>query len=234
MKKILFILLFFAGVAALHSCKIDDYGAPSAVLQGTILDDKGQGLQAEQGQGNTRIRMEELSWSSTPTPMFLNIKQDGNYINSKLFAGKYRISPIEGPFYPVTAEEIDVKGTTIHDFHVLPYVVVEWVGDLVVTADKKISAKFKFNRNEAPAGQTKPTVADYRLFVSTTKYVGNNNFDPANGLVTVIPNENTEVTVTTNTAMKYATTYYVRVGVRVNDNFKKYNYTTVKEITITP
>lgn len=232
MKRILNMLLFFAGVLTLDSCKIDDYEAPSNTLQGTIFDSKGQGLQTEQGQGNTKVRLEELSWSSTPTPMDLNVKQDGTYINNKIFAGKYRMTVLEGAFYPVAGEEVDVKGTTSHDFHVVPYVDLQWIGDPALTADKKISVKFKFTRNEAPAGLTKPAVTDYRLFVSTTQYVGNNNFDPVNSAVTVVPAEDTEVTLTSTVPMKYATTYYIRVGMRVNDAFKKYNYTTIKTIAI--
>lgn len=230
MKNKLFMLLCFTGL--LHSCKIDNYEAPSATLQGVILDGKGASLQTEQGQANTRIRTEELSWSSTPTPLFLNVKQDGTYTNNKLFAGKYRVSPVEGPFYPVAPDEIDLKTVTTHDFHVIPYVDVEWAADPVLTSDKKIAVTFKFKLNDPPAGMVKPAITDYRLFVSTTEYVGNNNFDPVNGAVTTIPAENTVVSLTTTTAMKYATKYYVRVGVRVNDTFKKYNYTTVKSITV--
>ncbi len=225
------MLLFFVGVLTIHSCKIDDYEAPAATLQGTIMDNKGKGMQSEQGQGNTKIRLEELSWGNAPTPQDLNIKLDGTYINNKLFAGKYRLNVTDGPFYPVAAQEVEIKGTTTHDFHVIPYIDLEWVGEPVLTADRKISVKFKYQKNEAPTGLTKPAATDYRLFVSTTEYVGNNNFDPSNALITTLPAENTEITVTTNSAMKYATTYYVRVGMRVNDAFKKYNYTTVKTVT---
>lgn len=226
------MLLFFAGMSLLHSCKIDDFEAPAATLQGTILDNKGRNMQAEQGQGNTKVRLEELSWSSAPVPQDLNIKQDGSYINNKLFAGRYRLNVIEGPFYPTVAQEVEINGTTTHNFQVTPYVDLDWIGEPTLTTDKKISVKFKYVRNEAPNGVTKPAATDYRLFVSTTQYVGNNNFDPGNSLVTVLPAENTEITLTTNSPMKYSTTYYIRVGMRVNDTFKKYNYTTVKTVTV--
>ena len=44
--------------------------------------------------------------------------------------------------------------------------------------------------------------------------------------------ENQELNITTKIAVKYSTTYYVRVGVRVSDSFKKYNYTDVKTVVV--
>lgn len=44
--------------------------------------------------------------------------------------------------------------------------------------------------------------------------------------------ENQVLTITSSQPMKYATTYFVRVGVRVNDSFKKYNYTTIKTLNV--
>lgn len=223
------------------ACKKDNYTAPDATIQGKITDNHGSPLQMEQGQGSGRLRIEEISWSATPAAQYLNFKIDGSYLNTKLFPGKYRVLPIEGAYYPLDAatkaQEIEIGGgkSGTADFQVVPYLDVQWVGDPVVGTDKKITAKFKFTRNAAPAGLTQPALSDYQLFISTTQYVGNNNFDNTR-VGAVVPvtatAEGTELTITSSQPMKYATTFYVRIGVRSNDSFKKYNYTTVKTVIV--
>lgn len=226
------IILFLA------SCEKDNYETPAAAIQGQILDEDGNPMQLEQGSSSMRIRMHELSWSDNPVPLYLNVKQDGSYINNKIFAGNYRMQPVDGPFYPLAddaAKVVDVAGVTDVDFTVVPYLNVEWVTPPTVTADKKVTATFRFTRNAAPAGLTQPNLLDYQLFISTTQYVGNNNWDAtvvSAAVAVANDKESTDLTVTSTAAMKYSTTFYVRVGVRVNDSFKKYNYTDVKTVAV--
>ncbi|PRD48882.1 DUF3823 domain-containing protein [Sphingobacterium haloxyli] len=231
MKKIFFNLMIL--VLTFHSCEIDNFEGPDASLQGEIVDPNGKRLELEQGQGSARIRMEDFGFTETPVPFYLNFKMDGTYINTKVFASKYYITPIDGPFFPVLGDTVEVVGNTTHNFTVIPYLDVEWDGDPQVTADKKVVANFKFKRNEPSAGAAKPDVLDYQLFISTTKYVGNNN-SVSNGQPTSVGNaaEGTSLSITSQNPMKYATTYYVRVGVRVDDSFKKYNYSSVKTVQI--
>lgn len=219
-----------------YSCEIDNYDAPSASIEGILTDANGVGLQLEQGSSSARIKMQELSWNITPTPFYLNFKIDGTYTNSKVFPGKYAMTPVDGAFYPVIADTLQVGSGTTHNFIVTPYLNVNWVGEPIVAADKKITVKFKFMRNASPVvGVVMPALLDYQLFISTTKFVGNNNFDAtAVGAVVTATNamEGVEQTITTKIGMKYSTTYYVRVGVRVSDSFKKYNYTDIKTVVI--
>jgi hypothetical protein len=233
MKKIVFYIII---VLFVYSCQIDNYEAPGASLEGIIADANGTGLQLEQGSTSARLKMEEISWSSSPTPFYLNLKQDGTYVNTKVFAAEYNITPVEGPFYPVTAEKVEINGTTVHNFTVTPYLTVSWVGDPMVSSDKKVVAKFKFIRNASTvSGVSMPNLLDYQLFISTNKYCGNNNFDATIvGSVVKVSNstEGQEITITSKTAMKYSTIYYVRIGVRVSDSFKKYNYTDIKAVTV--
>ncbi|MRG47534.1 DUF3823 domain-containing protein [Chitinophaga sp. SYP-B3965] len=238
MKKIFYSVLLFLIVA--YACKKDNYAAPDAALTGIIADAKGAGLQLEQGAGSARMKLDELSWSSNPIPLYLNIKQDGSFLNDKLFPGTYRVTPVEGPFYPIDSAQmlmVDIRSgnRATANFTVVPYLNVEWITDPSATGDKKITASFKFTRSAAPAGKTQPNLLDYQLFISTTQYVGNNNWDNTivGGAVTATAvMEGQTLTITSTAAMKYATTYYVRVGVRVNDSFKKYNYTPVKTVNI--
>lgn len=232
MKSLIYILFM---PLVLCACKMDDVDAPDSTFEGRLVDAGGAGIQLEQGASSARLKMEELSWSNTPLPLFLNLKQDGSFINTKLFPGNYKVTPVEGPFYPVAEKVVDIKGATKQDFTVIPYLNVDWVADPVINAEKKLSVSFKFTSNAAPEGLTKPNPLDYQLFISTNQYVGNNNWDnTAVGAVVpvTVDKEGQNITISSSVAMKYSTTYYVRVGVRVNDTYKKYNYTTIKTVKV--
>jgi hypothetical protein len=222
---------------AVSSCKKDNYTAPADTIQGKITDASGKGLQMEQGASSARIKMEELKFKN-PVPAYLNVKQDGSFINSKIFSGKYRVFPVEGPFFPLDSTQmqtVDISGSNTVNIKVVPYLNVEWVGEPVINADKKVTVSFKFTRNAAPVGLTQPALLDYQFFISTTQYVGNNNYDNTRvvaPLVLTSSMENQVITITSSQPMKYSTIFYLRVGARVNDSFKKYNYTTVKSIVI--
>lgn len=241
MKKISnikYYIFLFTMILVFSSCEKDNYDAPDATLQGTITTSKGAPYQAEQGQGSIKLRLEELSWSENPLPLYLNIHQDGTYINRKIFAAKYRITPIEGAFYPFAEGDmktVDVKGTTTVDFTVTPYLDVEWVADPTMDAEGNITSSFKFTRNASPSGAAMPALKDYQMFISSTQYVGNNNFDGSivAGIVGVDNSkEGQPLTITTKAPIKRKGTYFVRIGVRVNDSFQKYNYTDIKTVEV--
>ena len=219
----------------LCACRIDDVDAPDSTFEGRLVDAGGNGIQLEQGASSARLKLEELSWGNTPLPLFLNLKQDGSFINNKLFPGNYKVTPVEGAFYPVVEKIVDIQGAAKQDFTVVPYLNVEWAAEPMINADKKLSVSFKFTSNAAPEGFTKPNPLDYQLFISTNQYVGNNNWDNT-AVGAVVPAkvdmEGQNLTISSSVPMKYSTTYYVRVGVRVNDTYKKYNYTTIKTVNV--
>ena len=85
-----------------------------------------------------KIQITELSYaggdeSVVVTNQNLNMRQDGSYSNSKLFAGTYRMLPLEGAFYPYDAEgetvELRNGKMTECNFTVTPYLELEWVDE---------------------------------------------------------------------------------------------------------
>lgn len=242
MKKYYIILMIVSMLLPLASCELDNYEEPDATLSGTILDENGTPLQLEQGGGSMKLRMDELSWSKGDTsvaviPFYLNVKQDGSYVNTKVFAGQYAITPWQGPFYPYTegGDTIDVKGKTVKDFVVTPYLNLEWVTEPFINSNGFIQAEFKFTRN-AKDGEVMPDLNDCQLYIATTQYVGKNNYD--NQMVggnTILTNgqEGTTISLITIRAVKYVgLTYYVRIGASCKDAYKKYNYTDIKEVVV--
>src|SRR4051812_25773883 len=87
------------------SCKKNDnFSGPTETLKGNIIDvATKQTVQSEVSGDNgsgTRIKLLEISWSDSPTPLYLATKQDGTYINTKVFAGTYKVIA-EGAFVPM-------------------------------------------------------------------------------------------------------------------------------------
>jgi hypothetical protein len=86
MKKIFKYLFFITIAFTVTSCMtdIDDFDSPKETLKGTVYD-KFTGKPMMTETGHMRIKLEELSWSDTPTPQYFGNKQDGTYFNSMIF-----------------------------------------------------------------------------------------------------------------------------------------------------
>jgi len=238
MKKILYFLCMAFFVLSISSCEKDNYEGPNAAIQGQILDPSGLPLQFDQGQGSMKIKMEELTWITEQggqaiTPTYLAVKQDGSYVNSKIFAGKYVMTPIEGAFYPynIAGDTVDISGSITKSFTVTPYQNVEWVTEPFINEEGYIQATIKYTSNIVD-GLTAPAPFKYRLFISPTQYAGAATFDAllTNDEVNVTANP---ITILSKAKVVYPNrTYYVRGGVNSNDAFKKYNYTNIKTVVL--
>lgn len=248
MKNIsLFILILLASAC---TKKFDDYPEPAETLTGNVKNVSSKAnLQSEAGDRGMRLVLEELSWSSTPTPYYFFAMQDGTFRNTKIFKGNYRIS-VEGPFVPLlqyngsgqitvdNRKTMDIAGTTNVDFDVEPFLNVEWVGEPAYnSATQTVSVQVRFTR-----GTTNPlfqlNVTDVFLFVSPNTYVGNNNYDNKYSVQVNYGGTSGNdqlgqtVTLTTKDKLPASRAFYLRVGARVDYGLKYYNYTTVKTLNI--
>lgn len=257
MKRIFYQLALSISVIAAGSCakEIDNYAGPTETLQGKIVDaGTGENVQSEVSGENgtgTRIELRELSWSENPTPLYLATKQDGTYSNTKVFAGRYKISA-DGAFVPLVqtgatpvdkSQTVDVKGgVTTVDFTVEPFLRLEWVGDPVLNADGTLTVKVKITRGTAnPAFQL--NVTDINLYINSFKYVGNNanSFDArysnrvaytgtaGNNLL----GQTISIT-TTGGALPKKRDWHLRVGARTTypNNGRPFNYSTVRTVAV--
>ena len=118
MKKIFYFLCAASFLLSMYSCEKDNYSGPDATIEGQILDQNGNPLQLDQGKGGLKIKMEELTWITEQggeaiVPTYLAVKQDGSYLNTKIFSGKYVMTPIEGAFYPYSSlgDTVDIYGS---------------------------------------------------------------------------------------------------------------------------
>lgn len=208
--------------------KPDNYPGPDSTFQGRIID-KTTGANFVTETAGMNVKLEELSWSSTPTPQYIPSKPDGSFEDSKLFKGHYRVTPTQGAFWPVDGEELDINGVTSKDFTVTPYLVFKNVTSNLSGTTLTIT----FNI-DAPIKTGLPNILDIRPFVNTTSYVGSgatiSQYTDPNVININAPWSDAIGSTTytlTVTNLKSGFTFYARAGVRVDDSYKKYNLSPV-------
>lgn len=232
MKK--YVSILFLSFLTLVSCmEIDNRPAPDETLKGTLIDKTtGEPLITE-SQG-VQIRLEELSWSDTSTPLDFPCKEDGSFFNSKLFKGTYRVTPRAGAFlaWPDKGGEvIDIKGVTSINLEVDPNL------SLKIVDYQQLATGFTISCKIVNACSTKP-ITDVKVFVNNTAFVGEKSYINQSGwdkkieVGDVWTNVKDQVYTFAVDNLLPHRTYYMRVGARVDDEFKAYNYTEVKEIVI--
>lgn len=234
MKKIFNgFLITMISVLVVSCTKPDNYPGPDSTFEGRIID-KTTGTNYITETGGAQIKLEQLSWSATPTPQYIPSKSDGTYEDSKLFSGHYRVTPTQGAFWPVTGEELDIKGTTTKDFQVTPYLKI---ANLTYSLSGT-TLTMKFNL-QVPITQGLPNILDIKPFVNTTAFVGNGGTisqytDP--NVITLNSAWNDTIAGTTYTInvtnLKTGRTFYARVGARVDDSFKQFNYSEVIKVVV--
>ncbi len=239
MKKIIFnIILSVVTFCVYSSCnEYDTFDEPDQILTGRVID-KNTGEPLETETNGVRIKMEELSWSSTPTPWYIPSKQDGTFQNTKVFKGSYMVTPIEGPFYPIEGKEVAIEGgSSSVDFEVEPFLNVELLKTEVV--GQNITATFKISRTSAGF-----KITDAKLYLSNTEFCNNGAFLNVNKAgqqlspsINFNPIPDADILSSTHTltatGVDKGRTYTLRIGARSNDNVqKKYNYSKIVRVTV--
>lgn len=230
MKKIDYLFCAFLSVICLSSCdKVDNYDAPAETITGRVIDEvTGEPLISEQPNGY-RIKLSEISWKENPEPEYFWGRADGTFTNTKLFAGTYEISPVEGAFFPVEPQKVEVKGSVNVDFKVTPYLSVT-ASEIKRTNTETLEVTYTITRSKVG-----DKILDSRIFVSTNPNVGTNiitsDLSPLKDLKEVADTEILKTTYKeTIKGLQSGKTYYVRVGARTDNTSKRYNFTKITEL----
>lgn len=242
MKKLFYYTALCLVIVAGNSCsKIDNYAPPSSTITGSTVDEgTGATVQTEIGGGGTRVKLLETSYSSNPVPEYFQSMQDGTFNDDKIFAATYKVS-VEGPFVPLvqtdndgniisdSSQTIVLKSIATLKFKVQPFLRVEMVGSPVFNADSTVSVQVKITRGTNDPNYQQD-ITDINLYVSNTKYDGNNNYDPRYSNLTSYNGSNgtallgQTITLTTIGGALPAQDVYFRVGARINAGLDEYNY----------
>ena len=225
---------------ATYSCaKTDNYAAPNATFQGNLIDSvTGQNLLTE--TGGASLEMKQLSWSSTPDPYYLPTKPDGSFEDTRIFSGQYSVLPTQGAFWPTDSTVTNISGATSVNFTVVPYLEITNFTD-TLNADSLVMTC----QLAAPRTDGLPEILEIWPFVNSTQYVGSGAFitnftisDQSNGSYNLAPINSSWSAAIASTTYRLVVhgllpgrTYYARLGVRVNDSYKKYNFSPVVSVT---
>jgi hypothetical protein len=234
MKQMIKMLLGITIIASSACTKTDNYEEPNASFQGNLVASTGGNLLTS--QGSSQIRLEQISWSATPSPQEIPSKFDGTFMDTKLFKGTYKVIPKGGAFWPVKDTlTIEIGKDTKHDFNVTPYIVIRnFKATLTGT-----TLNLKYNL-DAPVTAGMPSVLETQPYVNTTKLVGAGasirdfsdlykkginkewaNMTDADKAISIdIPD------------MLPGRIFFVRVGVSLNDSYRSSNFSEIVEIDV--
>ncbi len=250
-KQSIFYLLWIAG---LSSCVgIDNFDEPDARIEGRIIDVY-TGANYLSSQGGFGIRVWERSWEFQNDNNYesLAVKQDGSYKNTKMFAGTYDMLCYGGAFWPcdtVRGVQIDAKGV-VQDFEVTPYLQVQDFTCALQAGGSTGTQLVLSCRLHAPRTEGLPGLYELKSFINTTPWCGNTYTIGINDYINSriefnrswreemvrsgLPESSATSTVYTlpPLAVKSGYTYWVRVGVAVDDANRNYNYSEIVQIEI--
>lgn len=248
---------YIAGLCMLFlsSCgyfEYDNFEAPDSGIEGTVIDQKtGEPLQAEVAN-SYKVEYYELSWEeaghiNTQAQFFWG-KADGTFQNTKIFAGKYRITLKEGAFYAPKPEVVTLRkeALTKLSYTVVPYARVS-IDEMILTGTKQNNLEIKYTIedtekeiNKEEVNESLYTLSEAQVFISSkspnvginnseTKYTIKAKKEFSNGdYVPGVPFQLTEKNVKKLAPGKY----WVRIGVRTENPQKRYNFSTIKEIVV--
>ncbi|MDB5125575.1 MAG: hypothetical protein JWP94_3704 [Mucilaginibacter sp.] len=232
MKKLISRILVGATLLASSACtKIDNYPGPNASFQGNIISSTGGNLLTS--GGSTQIWMQQIGWTA---PQTIPSKFDGTFEDTRLFSGGYRVLPTGGAFWPIyDTITVNLGKGTRHDFTVTPYLVIK--NFKATLSGTTLTLTYDI---DAPIVAGLPTIKDTQPYVNTTRLVGTGasirDFSDVNS-VTINKNF-----IDMSTAEKSRTltvpnlipgrTFFVRVGVRLNDSFNSSNFSEIVQVDI--
>jgi len=228
-RQILKSILCIAIVASLGSCsKVDNYDAPDGTLTGSVIDNVSKKPIVTEQPNGFRIKYSEISWSDAPIAQYFWGKANGTFNNTKLFAGKYQITPVEGAFVEPQPQTVDITsgGVSKADFTVTPY--ISFSGVSIVKNGSNVTATFTLTKNVVGS-----TPQNYRVFAtSATPFVGTVAFDSAvsTGEIKITDGDFGVSKVVTLDKLVAGRKYYIRIGARCTNTSGRYNFTEIVTI----
>jgi hypothetical protein len=229
MKKVLIFCLML-GLVLLYSCELDNYDAPTMTIEGKVVDEvTGENIYTQQPNG-IKIRLLEEGFT-TPTPYDFWAMSDGTFRNTKVFASKYKVLTLEGPFEDSSVEQLDVDVTASNqtiEFRVVPYVRLKNV--TITVTGNTCKATYKVERTTSaklPKSSLLMIHQSTILHITTTglKKSAVNNLSPWTPTLEAKTFEDQITGLASGT-------YYARVGVLTDNVLGRYTYSPIVQIVI--
>ncbi len=217
-KNMAFALLTLFAVTSCDLLEIDNYDGPNATIEGKILDIETGELVEQDIIDGAQIEFIEHGFEN-PETQYMVIKNNGTYRNNVMFAGSYTMSLMRGNFVSVKDQEVVVKGNTVYDFRVQPYIRIKNAS--IQKNGSKVVAKFRLEKT------VDQEVAEVALYGHRDPNVGEplKEFVVKQGVDnSYLGNEFTLELDLKHENIKSGTQYYFRIGARINIGGAKFNY----------
>lgn len=215
-------------MTAVSSCnKIDNYPAPNAGIIGTVIDNTtNEGIQTEQPNG-FQTSLIEFGYKSV-IPITFDGKADGRFENTQIFADKYNVIPINGPFVSPDTAVVDIKGLTTVNFTVTPFMSIKASTPLVVSnnviVNYILSKPLQINYDIVNS----MTIASSLPAVSSSV----NDYSVSDNLSGYTYQQIASMQFSDTLKNLPSGTFYIRVGGKTNNPQNKFNYSKVFTVTI--
>lgn len=130
MRTIKLIFIIPCILLVFSACQKDNYAAPNATIFGALTDGEiGGPLQLSQAGsgGNVRMIVNDPAKYPAPSTFDLQLKADGTYSNSLVFAENYKVFPLaqSGPWQYLPGDSVKInlpdKGNVELNFKVVPF-----------------------------------------------------------------------------------------------------------------
>lgn len=251
MKNIIYPIILV--LLSLVSCMDkDNFDGPDSRVEGRVIDVyTGENILAS--QAGFTIRIWERSWDGESINyQTIPIKQDGTYKDTKLFGGTYDLLCYGGAFWAndtIKNIEISPKGATVN-FEITPYLQIENFDYKVVDGGSTGQQIVMSCSMRAPRIKDLPNLYELKSFINTTPWCGNTNTigisEYTNSRIEFNKSwgeemESKGLSATSPTSIIYELpampvksgyTYWLRVGVAVNDANRNYNYSEIVKVEI--
>lgn len=220
----LFIISF-----AFFSCEKDNYDGPTAGLSGTFIDALTNKPIEQDIINGTTIELIENGYNPV-TPQYLIVKTNGTYENSQLFANTYKVRPVRGNFIDIPAQDVVIKGQTVLDFVVTPYIRVKEAN--ISKVGTKVIATFKLEQNVLNP------IRKISLYAHSDSRLGDGmRLVVSEKTINVVAVPNTVYTIemdlpSNSSRLKPGLDYYFRVGALINVPEAKPNYAPAVKLVI--
>ena len=218
-----------------------------------MVDAKTHELILGEAANSYKVEYYELSWeeaghTNTQSRFFWG-KADGTFKNSKIFAGEYRITLKEGAFYAPDPEfvKLEKNKLTQLNYSVIPYARVK-IDNIEITGSKQNNLTIEYTiedtENEINTENVDADIyslSESQVFISSkspnvgitnseTKYTirAKKEFTRGDDYTPGTPFQVRETNVRNLEPGKY----WVRIGVRTGNPYKRYNFSSIQEITI--
>ncbi len=224
MKTKIIYFIAFVGLA-LTSCEHDNYSEPNAMLTGKVVYN-GTPVGVRTNAAHFELWQEGYT---DKLKINVNVAYDGTY-SATLFNGRYKLVRSEGAPWQAQPSDtilIEVKGHTIKNVEVTPYMVI---GNETIQKGTGNTVQATFTVNQVVAGSN---LEEVKLFFSKNLLLDNNLNDGSESVDVSTITFGSESTIVAQIPATFTSEDYIfiKLGVR-SDKSNEFYYTQVQKLQL--